>query len=233
MYNSKVIDQYTFTHAEQYSIALYNLIQSYNIPREFYRSVVNIVNSIIRDGDKLGRSTFTLFFFFFTYLMNALSIGNQTIMMPDAVKNLLYKTSPIVGHQYDICRNGCKLFKHGDNDDDKCTFCKQGRYMDAAKTVPVEKMKMISVGDYLAAMLAKDDVRETLRYRVDRESEAGVYTDVFDGNVYKKHRQEGKFEGDLDVAMALFVDGFTHQKKGKTTKTIVHALIYNVDPSMR
>ena len=165
--------------------------------------------------------------------MNALSIGNQTIMMPDAVKNLLYKTSPIVGHQYDICRNGCKLFKHGDKDDDKCTFCKQGRYMDAAKTVPVEEMKIISVGDYLAAMLAKDDVRETLRYRVDRESEAGVYTDVFDGNVYKKHRQEGKFEGDLDVAMALFVDGFTHQKKGKTTKTIVHALIYNVDPSMR
>ncbi|KAG1436870.1 hypothetical protein G6F56_013370 [Rhizopus delemar] len=54
VYNSKVIDQHTVTHAEQYSIALYNLIQSYNIPRERYRSVVNIVNSIIRDGDKLG-----------------------------------------------------------------------------------------------------------------------------------------------------------------------------------
>ncbi|KAG1436886.1 hypothetical protein G6F56_013364 [Rhizopus delemar] len=81
VYNSKVIDQYTVTHAKQYSIALYNLIPSYNIPREFYRSVVNIVNNIIRDGGKLG---------------------NQTIMMPDVVKNFLYKTSPIVGHQYAI-----------------------------------------------------------------------------------------------------------------------------------
>ena len=94
-------------------------------------------------------------------------------------------------------------------------------------------MKIISIGDHLAGMLSNPKTRDMFSYRTDRLEEQGVYKDVFDGQVYKDLKKDGQFEGELDIAVALFVDGFVHQKKGKRLKTIVHALIYKIEPSER
>ena len=48
--------------------------------------------------------------------------------MPDTVNGLLKSKLPVHGHEYDVCQNGCKLFKMNDDSDDSCEFCKKGRY---------------------------------------------------------------------------------------------------------
>ena len=152
--------------------------------------------------------------------------------MPDTVNGLLKSKLPVHGHEYDVCQNGCKLFKMNDDSDDSCKFCKKGRYS-ADEKKKAQTMKIISIGDHLAGMLSNPKTRDMFSYRTDRLEEQGVYKDVFDGQVYKDLKKDGQFEGELDIAVALFVDGFVHQKKGKQSKTIVHALIYNIEPSER
>lgn len=154
-------------------------------------------------------------------------------MFPDAVDRLLKSNLPIKGHEYDICKNGCKMFKVNDRDDSICNYCGEQRFESGDEQVPVATMKIISIGDYLSNMLANEETRTMFMYRATREEEPDVYQDIFDGDVYKGLKQQGFFDGDLDIALALFVDGFTTQRKGKRTMTIIHCLILNVDPSSR
>lgn len=125
------------------------------------------------------------------------------------------------------------MFKVNDRDDSICNYCGEQRFESDDEQVPVATMKIISIGDYLSNMLANEETRKMFMYRATREEEPDVYQDIFDGDVYKGLKQQGFFDGDLDIALALFVDGFTTQRKGKRTMTIIHCLILNVDPSSR
>lgn len=125
------------------------------------------------------------------------------------------------------------MFKANDKQDNICNYCGEHRFEFDDSEVPAATMKLISIGDYISNMLANEETRKMFMYRTTREEEPEVYQDIFDGDVYKNLKQQGFFDGDLDIALALFVDGFTTQRKGKRTMTIVHCLILNVDPSSR
>lgn len=142
-------------------------------------------------------------------------------------------TLPIKGHDYDICKNGCKMFKVDNVDDKICEYCSENRYENDDIQEPVATMKLLSIGDYISNMLAKEDTRQMFRYRSTRNTEVNTYQDIFDGDVYKDLVNKGFFDNELDVALALFVDGFTTQRKGKRTMTVIHCIILNVDPSSR
>lgn len=45
----------TYTTSELISIELYDLVNEYTIPREAYRKLVRLMNTMIRDTEKLAR----------------------------------------------------------------------------------------------------------------------------------------------------------------------------------
>ncbi|KAI7897587.1 uncharacterized protein BX663DRAFT_527912 [Cokeromyces recurvatus] len=94
-------------------------------------------------------------------------------------------------------------------------------------------MKLMSIGDLLAQMLANSNTRQLLQYRASREVVPGVVSDVFDGECYKDLVRKGLFSNPDDIAIGLFTDGFVNRHKGKSSYTIIHVIIFNFDPSIR
>lgn len=125
------------------------------------------------------------------------------------------------------------MFKLNDENDDTCNYCGENRYESEISLQPVSSMKMISIGDYLSNMLCNEEARNMFLYRSNREAKNNVYQDIFDGDIYKSLKKQNLFNNNSDIALALFVDGFTTQRKGKRTMTIIHCIIFNVDPSSR
>ncbi|OAD65297.1 hypothetical protein PHYBLDRAFT_176215 [Phycomyces blakesleeanus NRRL 1555(-)] len=93
--------------------------------------------------------------------------------------------------------------------------------------------KLMSVGNMFSQMLADPATRELLHYRANPESVAGQLTNVFDGDSYKQLMQQNLFSNPDGIAIELYTNGFVNQKKGKSLYTIVHAVVFNLDPSIR
>lgn len=153
-------------------------------------------------------------------------------MHGDVVDSLLQSKSFVKAHKYEVCRNGCKLF--GLHEDEQlCPHCQAARYKDTYSLIPKSTMKIMSIGDLLAQMLANSKTKQLLQYRARREVVPGVVGDVFDGECYKDLVSKGLFSNPDDIAVGLFTDGFVNQHKGKSSYTIVHVIIFNFDPSIR
>lgn len=154
------------------------------------------------------------------------------ILHGDVVDSVIARKSEVKGQDYEICRNGCKLFGIGDLHR-QCPLCEAPRYKDELNIIPHSTMKIMSIGDLLAQMLANPTTRELLGYRANRSPVPGLISDIFDGENYKDLVRKGLFTNPNDIAIGLFTDGFVNQKKGKQSYTIVHIIIYNLDPSIR
>ncbi|OAD72690.1 C2H2-type zinc finger transcription factor [Phycomyces blakesleeanus NRRL 1555(-)] len=216
IYDSSRISTNTFTKAELMSIHLSQLMLQHRIARAAYRDIVQFINTVIRDHD------------------NIMMEPGGKISHGETVDALLKSKSSVKGHEYDVCSSGCRLY--GINDDqESCVDCSKPRYKtdpDQSQT-PAASMKLMSVGDMLSQMLADPATRELLCYRANRESVAGQLTDIFDGDNYKQLVQQGLFSNPDDIAIGLYTDGFVNQKKGKNSYTIIHCIIFNLDPSIR
>ena len=135
-------------------------------------------------------------------------------MHAEPVKTLLKNATHLKAHKYDICCNTCMLFDVSKNETE-CSVCGTERYLSVegnSSLVPIEEMKMMSVGDQLSPMLRNEDTRKHLHYRHEREEVPGIISDYFDGKDYKALKAKGMFESPEDIALALFVDGFVNQK---------------------
>lgn len=143
------------------------------------------------------------------------------------------KKTPIKPMLYEVCVNGCMLFLESDKTTTQCNNreCNEPRYHNG---VARRYMKMLPIGLQIAAMLANPSTRELMLYRSQYYSQANVYEDYFDGDSYKKLKQQGLFTGDHDVALAMFVDGFTSTKTSQSSKlNIVHLINLNLPPHIR
>ncbi|GAA5796807.1 hypothetical protein HPULCUR_002184 [Helicostylum pulchrum] len=152
----------------------------------------------------------------------------------DVVDDLLKsKLKNIKGHEYSVCPTGCKLY--GLNETTTvCEHCNENRFKGLSQQVPKSVMSIMSIGDLLAQMLSDPKTNQLLKYRSERETnDIGEITDIFDGQNYKDLIRKGFFTNPNDIAIGLFTDGFVNQKKGKTSYTIVHVIVFNFDPSIR
>lgn len=151
---------------------------------------------------------------------------------------MLKERSSFKSQNYDICKNGCKLFNNNRIDDlDKCCDnCREKRY-ETVKGVskPASTLKMMSIGDQIAVRLGNDAVRSQLQYPTNRtNSSNGMLTDIHDGSVLTNYNNLlDNRSTTIDIFIMLFVDGFVNQKKGKRSLTLFHVNILNFDPSIR
>jgi hypothetical protein len=116
--------------------------------------------------------------------LNPLTIEpGAKIMHGDVVDAMIKRKSSIKAHEYDVRTNGCKLSDLA-GEELNCPHCGETRFKDDSNIIPKAAMKIMSIGDLLAPMLADQEKRQLLRYRTERESIPGVYKDVFDGSKY-------------------------------------------------
>lgn len=96
-------------------------------------------------------------------------------------------------------------------------------------------MKMMSIGDRIAAVLANDRFRELMKYRHNYQYEENVSKDYFDGEEYKSLKASTNFfSSEDDVAIALFFDGFQPGKASTGDKlSILHVVNLNFPPEYR
>lgn len=112
-----------------------------------------------------------------------------------------------------------------------CTEANNRRYQNDGVT-PVGTTVQIPLYKQLASYFASEKSRELLRYRSKRGSPRDdQMKDIFDGAIYQKNKS--LFRNELDLALALYIDGFNPQKRGCTSMVTFMAVVLNLPPDIR
>lgn len=95
-------------------------------------------------------------------------------------------------------------------------------------------MKYIPLKAQLAALLACPETRDELKRSWDSTNADpdGYMSDILHGEAFINN-QSDLFTGDYDIALSLFVDGFSPFSHSTTSMTIVHLIILNYHPTDR
>lgn len=144
------------------------------------------------------------------------------------------RETPVKTTSYEVCINGCMLYQKDDTSTVQCqnVDCKEPRFSTEGSLR--REMKMLPIGQQMASMLANSATRELMKYRHNYNPVAGIYQDYFDGSAYKELVRQGFFDGEDDIALAMFVDGFTSTKSSQSSKlNIVHFINLNLPPEVR
>ena len=54
----EAVDENTYTTTELISIELYDIVNDFTIPREAYRKLVRLMNTVLRDTEQISRGNF-------------------------------------------------------------------------------------------------------------------------------------------------------------------------------
>ena len=125
----------------------------------------------------------------------------------------------------------------GDTATRNCQYCDTPRYKDVESLTPHQEMGIVSVGAALSEMLLDDEVREMMGYRhiATQNHEAGVYSDIFDGAIYRDVylNERNLFKLPADIGLLLYLDGFPSKHSPRNSLAIIHCIVMNFDPSLR
>ena len=133
--------------------------------------------------------------------------------------------------KYHICPKHCRLFPLNSVDPCKCNalqFKQNGN--------PIETMSYFPLSRQLAMFIADPYIRESIHEKVSHEADPGILTDIFNGSIYQSFKPtlfRNQSSTNLDLAVSLFVDGFTPFKGGNSRLTIVHLVLLSLPPLER
>lgn len=145
--------------------------------------------------------------------------------------NVTKKKSPVKPVKYEICKNGCMLFP---KDDSSVIVCKNEKCKEPRFTNDMNirrEMAMVPVGQQMSMMLSNPKTRELMKYRSQYQSKPSTYEDYFDGQCYKDLQAAGHLLDENEIALAMFVDGFSCTKSSARSKLhIIHFINLNIIP---
>jgi hypothetical protein len=169
--------------------------------------------------------------------------SNITKKIPSgpSVMAKMTKEHPISFTRYDSCPNGCYMYVDDYEDEQilKCPTCKSDRYIQKQQSQPRSHahVNVASIASIIKNRLQNPLTRQQMRYRVNRQTgNGGDMNDIFDGLVYKtlvKNNDQQTFANDDDVAIGLYIDGFSIFRNSKAQGTLVNMVIYNIPPHER
>lgn len=166
---------------------------------------------------------------------------------------------PVNDKKYHVCKSRNHLFYHENLKKCSCPDGNNDRFQNDGVT-PVETMSQLPLYKQLATYFDTEGSRNNLLYRINRlpnqqhgyHSSDTIFTgqvdsdrlrlgiestlgrgvaDVFDGSLYQKYKH--LFTSDYDLALALYIDGFSPQKRGAITMVTCMAVILNLPPDIR
>lgn len=137
-----------------------------------------------------------------------------------------YMVTPI---EYPVCINGCMLINNNNKEVIKCLACNNDIYNNKHKHK--RSINMLPLTGQLGLLLSDASTRRDLLYRANHSPDDS-YDSIFSGSQYQsqKHRL---FTNPYDLAIGLYVDGFTSPKKPSHKLTMVHVVVYNYHPLIR
>lgn len=159
-----------------------------------------------------------------------LLIAGPTLLSPYKANKLVQKHYGVQQETYEVYKNRSHMFY-----DDKQTSCScpnNSRYKEDGVT-PVATITQLPLYKQLATFFNTSDSRQQLLYRANWKTLRSnqCYRDIFDGRNYQKNKH--LFENEFDLALALYVDGFSPQKRGSVTMVTFMAVILNLPPDVR
>lgn len=158
-------------------------------------------------------------------------LAGRKLLSPYMTNKLVQKEYSIEPETYHVCEKRSHMFYKHSKRFCNCIESNNRRYQ-ADNVTPVATTSQIPLHKQLASYFGNKKSREMLLYRSKRESPPdGQLKDIFDGAVYKKHKF--LFRNDLDLALALYIDGFNPQKRGSTSMVTFMAVILNLPPDIR
>ena len=149
------------------------------------------------------------------------------LFSPQKCESRMDKLFDLQETKYRVCPNGCRLFPQGSTD--PC-LCEAVQFR--PNGTPIKTMPYFPLAKQLSAFVADDNTRDLL-LQTGQQTEEGIMTDIFDGSVYQACKQE-LFPTDMDIALSLFIDGFSAFKGSNNSKmTILHVVILSLPPLER
>jgi hypothetical protein len=134
-----------------------------------------------------------------------------------------FKTVPFT-RQVEMCAAGCTPLTDAMM---HCPECNAERN----KKKPTF-LKMISVQDKMAQLLACDETRALIEeYKTEFKAD-GVYRDVFSGEIFSHVKVTDRYNNKHDILLGLCVDAFS-SKAGRQSMVMVYAINFSLDPSIR
>ncbi|KAG2223175.1 hypothetical protein INT45_011521 [Circinella minor] len=197
---------------EQKSYELYSWIQQFNISCEAYVTLLAMLNKWIMKEGSVSENV---------PLYSPAKSEARLECMFNNVKETKYR----------ICPKHCRLFPMNSTDPCKCNasqFKQNGN--------PIETMSYFPLSRQLEMFIADTDIRESIYEKINYEAEPGMLTDIFDGSIYQKLKPTlfpNQLPTNIDLAVSLFVDGFTPFKGGNSHLTIVHLVFLSLPPLER
>ncbi|KAG2217107.1 hypothetical protein INT45_006673 [Circinella minor] len=125
-----------------------------------------------------------------------------------------------------MCPNGCRLFL--ENLKAPCS-CGKPQFKNRK---PIKTMSYFPLAKQLSAFVADNNTRNLL-LETHEPSGEGALEDIFDGKVFRDHKQE-LFPNNLDIPISLFIDGFSAFKGSNSSKmTILHIVVLGLPAQER
>ena len=138
------------------------------------------------------------------------------------------KLYPVKPKTFEYCPCGARLYT--DYVSIKCPSCEKSRYDELD---PVASLTYLPLADQLAILIADSEKRKELLTLDDREvHEHGLMSDFHHGKIYQSIKNDIVTQ-DLDIYLALFIDGFSPYNRGNTQMTMFHILVMSMDSKKR
>ncbi|KAJ2933045.1 hypothetical protein H1R20_g4053, partial [Candolleomyces eurysporus] len=143
---------------------------------------------------------------------------------------------------FDSCINSCLCYVGPNAELQSCRFCGEPRLNPSGK--PRKRFNYVPLIPRLSALYQSPEMIEKMAYRHQRQSQDGVFEDVFDGEIYKSLRETKVIVGDVeqdytffqdetDIALGFATDGFAPFKNRKQTCWPLLVYNYNLPPDIR
>jgi hypothetical protein len=110
-----------------------------------------------------------------------------------------------------------------------CNHCSRPRYNDERK--PYRTIKYLPLAHQLALLLNDKKTRQDLTYRSNYQA-SDQHDDILSGTHYQSLKND-LFANEFDIAIGLYVDGFSAASKPSMSLTMVNVVIFNYHPSIR
>jgi hypothetical protein len=227
---------------ELIGMKLYEVKEKFSVSRNAYDAFIKCINdeimavygNMISIFSKHDNET-DLYIYIFIFIF----IDPQGKRIPSGYRSLkaIKSACPVTYSSFDCCPDGCQMYADAPDTEpqQQCSVCSKSRYVQSTENQPAARVNVTSISSIISSKLSNPLTRLQMQYRFRRPlSQSGsMKTDIFDGAIYRRLVNNGFFRNDDDVAIGLFIDGFSPFSESTLQGTLVNMVIYNIDPKER
>ncbi|KAF1804488.1 hypothetical protein V8B55DRAFT_1382746 [Mucor lusitanicus] len=221
-YNITAMQTKSLTPSEEYSLKLRDILQQHNISTHAGRELTYLINSIVDSAVEASKADVIV----------------PRIVFQDTLNAMLLAKNPVNLQAIKICQDGCRPLNGPGSQCIDCNKKSDGRETDENQKQDQREIRMLSLGETMARMIANEETLDLLQYPSKFQHDQKVYKDFFSGCVYQNLSKSDLCKNaDLNIFYGLYIDSsYVNTPVSKNTHftTVIHCLlIFNFERSLR